>query len=285
MLSHVIALLLIVGFAISTSNLFADSILNTRPAPLCPNGTDFFSSGCNNTEKNLQSILDSVYGTGIVNAVTDQSTIGVFDLSRFPGPFSVSVTVLDQLSAQGQHFLQTNGPTLMIPDMNFGLPNGTSATIRWDMQGVMSIIAGTPSQPKDDCSLNPPDFTRGHVFCVSNVMPGDARYIDRSNLQFGRSVPGGEEFFMLDSLNPGAKPQALVYSHRLGNIATQVVAFEDGALTSPFTDGDYNDFVFKFSYEIPEPSSAFLAAIGLAALLSSRVLRRLLRPYQRSARG
>lgn len=205
-------------------------------------------------EKSLQQILNSIYGcTGCVNAATDQSTADYWQLIGAP-PQQTSPIIQAVNAAAGNAigiYTDPAAPLLIFTAASFW---GSSATLKFNLDGTMSIIDTTGGASCADDGVN----------CVSH-------FTGINQYDFGfvleTSNDGGHTYYTDDSLNLGPdQARALAYRHAGSD--RWALAFEDG------TDFDYNDKVMSIESitAIPEPASVVL--FGTLLVLCGSGLRR-----------
>lgn len=205
-------------------------------------------------ESSLQSVLDSVYGVGVIDANTDQIVDGVFGVSSQPG------VVVPVLLAEFAGLANTNA--LDICDFSSGTV-GACATI---FDG--SDSPATPGTPPTTATLS--WATASSLFI--NGLGGFN--VSSSAFVFALQTDGAT-YYSLDSLNPTGEARFVGY---VGGAPAGAYTFgvEDK------TDFDFNDFVFKVesigggvptvpNSEVPEPSTVALGGLGLAFVLAAKL--------------
>ena len=230
----------VVALVLSASGLFAAPIntTNIRPATINP---------APGGEASVQSILDSMFGVGAVDANGDQSSIGAW--MSAVNPASTIPTLVAEYTANSgaQKFGIAFGidtSALFFVDLILGpATSGANAAMSFDGNTLhigSSIIANCGATINCGSFTNP--LINQNFFSF---------YIDTGNNRYST----------LDDLNGGT---ARALSYQQGSSTNWAIAFEDG------TDFDYNDMVIKVESingaQVPEPASFFLLGSGLAGV-------------------
>jgi PEP-CTERM motif-containing protein len=224
---------------IAVSNPPAPSVINPAPGG----------------EGSLQSIADSVFGSGHVNVATQQSAAAVFG-SASPG-FATSIpTLVAEFTANSS--TQSFG-------IWFGTDTGSIATYNILLGGAVAhsnvgigIAAGQLTIGTGGASCPGQPFNCG-TFNDARINPNDFGF-------FFRPTGSGTTYYTSDQLN-------MVYNPT-DTRPDRVVAFEDGTTTNWLfayedgTDFDYNDMAVKVESinAVPEPETYALMLAGLGAM-------------------
>jgi hypothetical protein len=241
--------LLAVAFLVSVSAAKADPInlVNTRPVAVGPP-----ASG----EASLQSILDGIFGAGVVNAATNQQAVGMWGVASNPPVISPTLVVEWAGNAGSNTFgiwsgTDTSSLTLVpifLPAAQGSTAQGV-ATLFWS-GGLLSVGA-----PFGSCGTT--------INCVSNVAGISPNY-------FGFYITGpGGTWFTVDQLNGAAGAQAIAYMSPTAT-DTFAIAFEDLANG----DNDYNDMVVRIESITPVPEPGTLALFGTGLIGIAGLVRR-----------
>jgi hypothetical protein len=186
----------------------------------------------NGSEPSLQSILNNIYGNGVINADTNQQTAGTWFLPGTPPIGTLPILYAYYAGDSDSVGLYTGGTKVGI--FTGGALAGTSASIMFNTGGTITIAG--------DCT---------QVNC------GTFSGIDQNLFGFYLTDnTAGGTFYTQDSLN-GGTARALTYVNPLTDRWT--IAFNEGS------DQDFNDRVITVESIVatPEPGSVMLLGAGL----------------------
>ena len=233
---------------------------NTRPVPI-----DAPSFG-----PSMQQMLDSTFGAGLVNAVTDQSNAAMWATSALPPAATVAPHLSFEYLCAGSDCSSTNFQT-------FGLFSAT------DTSGPISLapIFNGPAVAGANAFL---DWLDADTVQITGLSPGVTtglfNGITRNNFGFYYQYQGDPtRLYSYDGLNPtGSQTQAAMLAYqRAPGSDTWLLAFDANA--SPFQSQaagtlDYNDMVVKIESITPVPEPETYAMLGAGLLLMGFVARR-----------
>jgi PEP-CTERM motif/Domain of unknown function (DUF4114) len=221
---------------------------STAPSPIGPPPAG---------EGSLQSIADTLFGSGHVNVNTDQSSAGIFQ-SATPGAPSTIPTLLAEFTANAgtQTFgIWFGNDTTNIVGYNL-LLGGAVAT---DAVGL-TIVGNTLTVfgPSGGCGT--------HFTCGSFT---DARISADAFGFFFKATSTSPTYYSLDQLNAPAVRSDRVVAFRDGATTNWLFAYEDGS------DFDYNDMAVKvesINAAVPEPETyaLMLAGLGMMGFMARR---------------
>src|SRR6185503_2573945 len=203
----------------------------------------------------MQQMLDSVFGAGAVNAVSDQSSAAMWRTTALP-PFAQSIPLL------AFEFLCAGSVCSGNDTQEFGLFSAT------DTGGPISfarIFLG-PANAGANAELNWLDADTVQVSQSGDfdagVATGTYNGITASNFGFYyRGVNGTAfQYFSYDAMNPanGQTQAAMLAYNRASGSDTWLLAFDANARDVVGTGGmDYNDMVVKIESitPVPEPET------------------------------
>ena len=242
--------LLAAALLICTSVARADVInpFNTRPVTVGPPAGG---------EASLQSILDGMFGVGVVNAATDQQSAGMWGVGSFPPVISPTLVVEWAGNAGSNTFgiwFGTDTASLTLVPIFLPAAQGSTlsgvATLAWSGG---SLFIGAPF---------------GGCGTTINCTPGGVAGTNPLSFGFYIDGPGGT-WFTVDQLNGVAGAQALMYGSPTAT-DTFAIAFEDLANG----DNDYNDMVVKVESITPVPEPGTLALFGTGLIGIAGLVRR-----------
>jgi hypothetical protein len=224
---------------------FAVPLVPNSPAPSVIGATPV-------GEDSLQTIADSVFGSGHVNVVTGQSSAGIF-ASTSPG-FATSIpTLVAEFTANAAN--QSFG-------IWFGTDTSSIATFNILQGGAVAhnsvgigitdgqLTIGTGGAPCPGQPYNCGTFN-------------DARITPNAFGFFFRPTGSGTTYYSLDQLNaPDPLRTDRVIALQDGTTTNWLFSYEDG------TDFDYNDMAVKVESinAVPEPETYAMLLAGLGAM-------------------
>jgi hypothetical protein len=235
-----LALLLVMGL---TGSLAAEPIpvTNSRPVPVN------ITAG----EPSLQSLLNTMWGDGTFNAVTDQNSAAIFKaVGNVPFANNFPVLAFENSGVEDSHVFgiwtgfDTTGPITRVPIFFGGASPTATAMMTWLDQDTVKIQSFDPG-----------------------VNTGTFDGINKDFFGFYYDA-FGTPLYTVDALNPvntnGNRADALTYN--FNNIAW-TFAFDDGQV-----DCDYNDLVVKVESisPVPIPGAILLFGTGLFRLIGMR---------------
>jgi hypothetical protein len=242
----------IAGLLISAA-VSAAPIVNTNVRPVVLGSTP---AG----EQTLQTVLNSVFGTGAVSAANDQSTAGLWG-SATGSATTIPTLIIEQTGgAASQKFgmwFGTDTSNIYTVDLFFGGAVGAPTTLQQSAVGIgigagqMIISAGPTFQSQCGTQVNCGLFS--------------SALINPDSFGFYFTNGAGKIAYSIDSMNLGGATDFLAYQG--GTSTNWIFAFEDGS------DNDFQDMVVKVeSIKVPEPGS--LALLGLALAGAAAASRR-----------
>lgn len=200
-------------------------------------------------ESSLQTVLNTVFGSGVVDADTDQSAAGMWGSATGSPATTIPTLIIEQTSgAATQEFgiwFGTDTNNLLMVDLFYGGATGDpanrSAAGLYIDSGYLEIDGVGPA---GDCSTQ-----------INCTVINDARVNPYSFGFYFQS--GNTTAFSIDSL-AGAGSATRFLAYQGGTSTNWIFAFEDGS------DFDYQDMVVKVeSIEVPLPGTVALLGVGL----------------------
>jgi hypothetical protein len=255
---------------------------NVRQVAICPVAG---VGGCppGNPETSLQSVLNTIYGAGVINAATDQQSAGVWTMQPSGPPLppggvgTLPIIQLEEAGTAGINqlglFSGTDSTSLNEYKVFNGVAGpGAKAALSWDADGTFHVAAVSGA-----CGVE--------INCTApaGIAVGGPNYISPFDFGFfldGGNQPAGQgKWYTADSLNSnppnpnnGGGAQALAYTNN-PNAGRWTIAFENRGFNTTGdtgTDRDFNDFVFVAEsispLPIPEPRLLGLLASAMLGL-------------------
>ncbi len=241
------------AFAITPANF------NARPVTI----------GSSGSEPSLQSILNIIYGVGIVNAATDQQQAAMW-METGTDP-NAAPKLRATYAGDSEEFGIFSDISVLTPIFTASAAMGTSALLDFNTAaGTLTIFGGagvnnvTVNINQGSFGFYLRDFSHNCNNTILGTLNTPCTYFTSDNLNMPSTPVGNAP----GDFAPGYTTQARAVTYQNGANDRWAIAFEDG------TDFDYNDRVVSIESIQPVPEPASVVVFGTLLVLGASRLRR-----------